>query len=150
MHAILLRVNKMHDFKKLAEIFKAYSYISSAYLFGSCAAEKAGPMSDVDIALLLKEPYPKGRELIHEEDYLCYRISRILSIKDIDLIDINNQGLVFQHTILRTGKLIYDADQDFRIKFEASVISKFCDFEPTLRIIQTYKLQGIKQRLMKV
>ncbi len=136
--------------RKLVDIFKDYSYLAAAYLFGSCAAEKAGPMSDVDIALLLKEPYPKGRELVHEEDYLSYRISKILSMNDIDLIDINNQGLVFQHTILRTGKLIYDADRDFRIRFEADVLSKFCDFEPTLRMMQTYQLQGIKQRLMRV
>lgn len=141
---------QMQDTWKLADIFKDYSYLAAAYLFGSCAAEKAGPMSDVDIALLLKEPYPKGRELIHEEDYLSYRISKVFSIKDIDLIDINNQGLVFQHTILRTGKLIYDADRDFRIKFEAGVISKFCDFEPTLRFMQRFHLQGIKQRLMRI
>ena len=146
-HTILL---EMHDFGKLAEIFRDYSYIASAHLFGSCAAEKAGPMSDMDIALLLKEPYPKGRELIHEEDYLSCRISKVLSVKEIDLIDMNSQGAVFQHTVLRTGKLIYDADRDFRVKFKAGVISKFCDFEPTLRFIWRFQLQGIKQRLIRI
>lgn len=140
----------MQNIEKLSDIFKEYSYIAAAYLFGSCAAKKAGPMSDMDIALLLKAPYPKGRELIHEEDYLSYRISKVLGGKDIDLIDMNNQGLVFQHTILRTGKIIYDADRDFRIKFEAGVISRFCDFEPTLRFMQRFHLQGIKKRLMRI
>lgn len=146
-HAMLLQ---MQESGKLIEIFRDYPYIASAYLFGSCAAKKAGPMSDVDIAILLREPYPRGRELIHEEDYLAYRIAKTLSMKDIDLIDINSQGLVFQHTILRTGKLLYDADSDFRIRFEAVVISKFCDFEPTLRYIERLKLQGVRSRLMRI
>lgn len=47
-------------------------------------------MSDVDIAVLLKGNAPKGRELIHEEDYLAYRIGKILRINEVDLIDLKN------------------------------------------------------------
>lgn len=136
----------MFDTKKLEDVFKDYPYIASAYLFGSRASERAGHMSDVDIAILLKDNAPKGRELIHEEDYLAYKIAKTLGAKDVDLIDLNKQGLIFQHNVLRTGRLIYDADPKHRIRFEMSVIIKFCDFEPTLRFIEKFHFQGRLRR----
>jgi predicted nucleotidyltransferase len=140
----------MLDLERLGIIFKDYPYIAAAYLFGSYATGKEGPMSDVDIALLLKEPFPKGRELIHEEDYLSYRIADDLKVKEVDLIDLNRQGLIFVHNVLRTGRLIYDADTDFRIKFVAKVISDYCDFEPTLRFMNNYYFDGYRRRLARL
>ncbi|MGQ9571361.1 MAG: type VII toxin-antitoxin system MntA family adenylyltransferase antitoxin [Thermodesulfovibrionales bacterium] len=136
----------MIDTKKLENIFKDYPYIASAYLFGSQALGKIGPMSDVDIAILLKEDAPKGRELIHEEDHLAYKITVALGVKEVDLIDLNSQRLIFRHNVLRTGKLIYDADPRFRISFEMRVITEFCDFEPTLKFIEKYHFKGRLRR----
>ncbi len=130
----------------LEEIFKEYPYIASAYLFGSAASGKAGPMSDVDIAILLNKNSPTGRQLIHAEDYLSYRLAKALRVKEVDLIELNRQGLLFQHNVLRTGILIYDADPSVRIRFVTRVISYFCDFAPTLRFMEKYQLKGLIQR----
>ena len=54
--------------------------------------------------ILLKDNAQKGRELIHED----YTIAKVLEVKEVDLINLNSQRLVFQHNVLRTGKLIYD------------------------------------------
>lgn len=135
------------NINKLIDIFKEYPYIASAYLFGSAAKGKAGPMSDVDIALLYKENAPEGRELIHAEDYLSYRIAKTLGVKEVDLVNLKEQGLVFQHNVIRSGKLIYDADPSFRIRFLTRLISNFCDFEPTLRFMNNYYFEGYKRRL---
>lgn len=135
------------NINKLIDIFKEYPYIASAYLFGSAAKGKAGPMSDVDIALLYKENAPEGRELIHAEDYLSYRIAKTLGVKEVDLVNLREQGLVFQHNVIRSGKLIYDADPSFRIRFLTRLISNFCDFEPTLRFMNNYYFEGYKRRL---
>lgn len=134
------------NFNNLKSLFEEYPYIAAAYLFGSYAKGKTGPMSDIDIAILLKDNAPEDRELLHEEDYLAYRISTILKIKKVDLMDINKRGLIFQHNVLKTGKLIYDYDPDFRIKFITRVISRFCDFEPTLKFIERFHIQGIINR----
>jgi len=133
-------------FEKLKDILKDYPYIASAYLFGSQVTGKTGPMSDVDIAILLKDNAPTGRALIHEEDYLAYRIEQALQAKGIDLVELNTHKLTFQHNVLRTGKLIYDADPVFRIGFETNVISDFCDFEPTLRFIEKLHIHGRLRR----
>lgn len=136
--------------KKLKEIFEEYHYIAASYLFGSHATGKMGPMSDVDIAILLKANAPIGRELLHEEDYLAYRIAKTLGVKEVDLVDLNNQGLIFQHNVLKTGKLIYDGAPALRIRFVTRIIAEFCDFEPTLRFIEKFHIQGILKRCEKL
>ncbi len=54
--------------ERLHEIFRSYPYIASAYVFGSQLRGRVTPMSDLDIAVLLREPHPAGRVLIHEMD----------------------------------------------------------------------------------
>ncbi len=134
------------DLKGLGGILGEYPFIASAYVFGSVASGKAGPMSDVDIALLLRHDAPSGKDLIHTEDYLAYRIAKELGVREVDIVDLNRQGLVFQHQVLKSGRLIYDADPALRIAFTASVISRFCDFEPTLRLIEHFRLKGLIRR----
>ncbi|MDP2753689.1 MAG: nucleotidyltransferase domain-containing protein [Nitrospirota bacterium] len=139
----------MIDIEKLKDLFRDYPYIASAHLFGSQASGKIGPMSDVDIAVLLKEPYPRGRYLIHKMDYLAFRIEEVLK-KEVDIVEMNRQGLIFQYNILRTGKLIYDADPSFRANYVSRLISAYCDFEPTISFIKRFHLHGIKYRLAKI
>ena len=140
----------MLDLEGLKTIFKDYPYVAAAYLFGSYAKGKKGAMSDIDIAVLLKEPYPKGRDLMHTMNYLAYRVEKALQAKEVDLIELNSQGLIFVHNVLKTGKLIYDADPEFRIRFVARVISYYCDFEPTLRFMDNYYYEGYKRRLAQL
>ena len=140
VRSIRIEIKELSE--KLKVILIEYPYIASAYLFGSQVKGTTNPTSDIDIAILIKNNAPKGRELIHEEDYLSYRIEKILNGKKVDLVEFNSQGLIFQHNILKTGKLIYDSDPNFRIKFEARVISNFCDFELTLRFIEKYHNKG--------
>lgn len=146
----------MLNIEKIRDIFKNYPYIASAYLFCSQALCRTTPMSDVDIAIILKDNAPKGRELIHQLDYIAYRIEEALQVKhvpeglyqgEVDLIELNRQGLIFVHNVLKTGKLIYDADPEFRTKFVSRVISNYCDFEPTLRFMDKYHFEGYKRRL---
>jgi hypothetical protein len=128
--------------EEIEKILKDYPYVAAAYLFGSHVFGTATPESDLDIAILLKKDAPEGRNLLHQEDYLAYRIGKALGVKEVDLIDLNSKGLIFQHNVLRTGRLIYDADPLFRIRFETSVIIHFCDFEPTLRYIEKLQLKA--------
>lgn len=135
------------NFERIKEIFKDYPYIASAYLFGSYAIGKRWAKSDLDLAILLTDDAPKGRELIHKMDYLAYRIEKGLQIKELDLIELNNQKLIFVHNILKTGKLIYDINPDFRVRFVAKAISYYCDFEVTIRFMNNYCFEGYRRRL---
>jgi len=130
----------------LNPIFRDYEYIAAAYLFGSLIQGKAGVLSDIDIAILLKDNAPLGVKLLDEENFLEYKISSFLGFKKVDLIILNHQGLVFQHNVLRTGKLIYEKDSEFRRRFEMRVIINFCDFKPTLDFIEKYHIKGRMRR----
>lgn len=134
------------DVKGLKAIFAEYSFIAAVYFFGSAVSGRSGPMSDVDMALLLKSGAPAGKDLIHVEDYLAYRIAKALDVREVDVVNLNKQGLVFQHQVLKSGRLIYEADSAFRVAFTARVISNFCDFEPTLRLIEKFRLKGLMRR----
>ncbi|MCX7793994.1 MAG: nucleotidyltransferase domain-containing protein [Thermodesulfovibrionales bacterium] len=136
----------MIDTEKLIDILKDYPYIASAYLFGSVATGKTGPLSDIDIAVLIKKEAPQGRELLHELDYIAYKIEKIFK-KPVDIIPMNNKGLIFQHNILKTGRLIYDNDPSFRIKYVSNLISAYCDFEPLLRFMRRFHFEGYRKRL---
>ncbi len=136
----------MNNTGELAILFRQYRYVTAAYLFGSASSGRAGPMSDLDIAILLSDDAPRGKELIHDEDYLAYQLEKLLGAGEVDLIDLNRQSLTFRHTVLRTGSLIYDADPPARVRFEAQVISAFCDFEPTLRFIEENSRRGRLKR----
>jgi len=62
------------DIKNLRRfLFKDYP----VYLFGSEVTGRTCPMNDIDIAVLLKEPYPRGRCLIHKMDYLAFRLEDV-------------------------------------------------------------------------
>lgn len=145
MKSIVTDINS----KRLKEIFSRYPYIAAAYLFGSYAQDREGPMSDIDIAILLKESHPEGKKLIHEINYLAYLLSKSFG-REFDLIVLNYQGLIFQHNVLKTGRLIYNADPDIRIRFETGVITHYCDFEPTLRFMDKYYPAGYRRRLARI
>jgi len=142
-------VEELLNLKELDLMFRGYPYIAAAYLFGSQAAGRTGPMSDVDFAVLLKDPHPEGRHLMHQLDHLAIAIEDLLK-KEVDVIAMNRQGLIFQHNVLRTGRLIYDADPVFRTGYVSRLISSYCDFEPTIRFMDKYYFEGYKKRLEKV
>jgi len=141
-------VEELLNFKELDDLFKGYPYIAAAYLFGSQAAGRTGPMSDVDIAVLLKKPHPEGRRLIHRMDHLSIAVEELLN-KEVDVIEMNRQGLIFQYNVLRTGKLLYDADPIFRAAYVSRLISSYCDFEPTIRLMNKYYFEGYRKRLAR-
>jgi predicted nucleotidyltransferase len=142
-------VNKF-DLQKLKSTFEDYPYIAAAWLFGSHAKGTVWKMSDVDIAILVNDEAPTGRELLHDESYLSYQLSKTLGGKEVDLVNLKSQGLIFQHNVLRTGIVIYDSAPDYRIRFETRVICNYCDFEPTLRFMEKFYLQGRLRRLARL
>lgn len=131
---------------EIGSIFENYDYIAAAYLFGSQVRGTNNILSDLDIAILLKENSPPGLTLLNEKLLLEYKIQSHFKVNQVDLVELNSQGLVFQHNIIKRGELIYDNDSQFRKRFETKVILDYCDFQPTLRLIEKYHLQGRLRR----
>jgi predicted nucleotidyltransferase len=140
------RMRKINE-GEIALLFKAYPFIVAAYQFGSTTRGQEGPLSDLDIAILVDdERAPSDLELLRVELLLAYEIQKHLGISEVDLITLNRQRLPFQHAVLQTGRLIYEADSRYRIPFVQKVIQAYLDFKPTLELIGKFHTQGRMRR----
>jgi predicted nucleotidyltransferase len=132
---------------EVAPFFRTYPSIVAAYQFGSTVRGQEGPLSDLDIAILVDDKRaPEAFDLLKIELILAHELQKHLGVSEIDLITLNRQKLNLQHGILRTGRLIYEADRRYRIRFSQMVIEGYLDFQPTLALIGQYHTRGRLRR----
>lgn len=111
---------------KIKNIFLQEPEAIAVYLFGSIAAGKAGPNSDVDLAVLFDPELSKERKF-------DLRLHYIFKLEDgigmpVDVVDLSTVSLVFQHRVLRTGVLVYEKDKKKRIMYEVCLRREYFDF----------------------
>lgn len=103
--------------------------VEVVYLFGSQAMGTAGPISDIDIGILLNSNIAK-------ENYFNYRLSftsKLVSIfqKDkVDVVILNECPPLLKDRVIRYGKVIYCRDEIQRIRFEVKTLDEYLDFLP--------------------
>jgi hypothetical protein len=113
-----------------AVLAEAPSSVVAAWLFGSRARGDEGPGSDVDVALLFREP-PEPR-LGNEAHELEGRIEEALGLP-AQVVVANDAPPDLVHRVLRDGTLLVDRDPLFRAHFETKARNDFFDVEPFLR-----------------
>jgi len=120
---------------------RRYPEISAAYLFGSTATQRSGPLSDVDLALLLVPDTSQSRTL----SLICDVASDVQECfqKEADVKILNRlrlSDLPFLYEILSTGKLIYERDSQHHRSFVAGAIMAYLDFQPVYeRMLRNYR-----------
>ncbi|RKX38533.1 MAG: nucleotidyltransferase domain-containing protein [Thermotogae bacterium] len=87
-------------FQKLVEDLEKHPKVIAAVLFGSCAREEQTPLSDIDIAVFLKDPTPDD-----EAD-----IGSMYS-DSIDLVLFHRLPLYIQFEVLKDGKEVFVKDR---------------------------------------
>lgn len=95
---------------------------TSAYiiiLFGSAAADRLRPDSDIDLAFLSEKSLS-----VYEVFILAQELADDLGRK-VDLVDMSKASTVFKSIILGTGKMIYSADENRKHEFQ---INTFKDY----------------------
>ena len=96
--------------------------ILAVYVFGSLASGQRSPDSDLDLAVL-----PSNR-LDPEK---LYRLARALEAQldiDVDLVDLWEASTVLTNQVITTGRLLYCADSDKVLDFEARSLSEYGHF----------------------
>lgn len=116
--------------------------ISIAYFYGSFLDETFNKNSDVDIALVFKEPPDKLR-LFKMEMKITDLLDRKFKIP-FDVRTINDAPLKVKGEIITHGELIYCTDEEFRVDFETHYRSRYFDFLPTLRAMREVYLESVK------
>ncbi len=95
------------------------------YLHGSHARGTQGPLSDIDLAVLL-EP-ERGRDYRIYGDLLA-ALQDACGRDDIDLVIFNTAGPIIRDRVIRHGRLVYARSEAQRIAFEADALKRAMDF----------------------
>ena len=130
---------------KLTEFFSGRQDIEFAYLFGSIARNQGRPLSDIDIAVYLREADP-DLDLFQERLKLLHQLYTLLRTEKIDLILLNNSPIGLNYRILISGRLVSENNPGKRTAFYEKTIRDYLDFSPLLqyrdRIIRKKMREG--------
>ena len=114
--------------KKVNSILKEKEVIFS-YLYGSITQNKLSQLSDIDIAVYLKEDVNKySRHRIRLE--LIGKLESIFGSKRVDLVILNDIGILLSFEIINSGIVLYQSDELKRLEFEENTIKFYLDFKP--------------------
>jgi uncharacterized protein len=109
-----------------------------AYLFGSQASGKTGPLSDVDLGILFSE----NVDIQQVSSEMASRISKVVHGKSVDIVSLNKAPVELAYAVIVQGVCIYRVSEAERVEFEAQVLSKYGDYLPVLRAMRRDILEG--------
>jgi len=112
---------------------------SLIYIFGSTVKGKGRKESDIDIAFLRDKRIDE-----YELFILSQKLADILK-KEVDLIDLSKTSTVFKIQIIKTGKLIYNSDNNRKMYFQMRTMKDYALLnEERQEIINKIKSSGAR------
>jgi len=115
------------NFVELKKYFASFQpEISLAIMFGSYGTKRQKADSDLDFAVLFSTEVD-----IYVEMRLLAGLSDLLSIENIDLVNLNKASIMVQHEVL-AGKLIYEKDPVITSDYFEKVFKYYCDYAPVM------------------
>ena len=115
-----------------------------AYLFGSQARGEAGPLSDVDVAVLLEDGL-SAEEMLALRLRLMEAIGRALGVERVDVVALNDAPYLLQHRVIRDGRVLLARDELARVRYEFRVLRDYLDF----RYFEDKYFQAMEDRILK-
>lgn len=113
--------------QRLATIAQALAPIPDvvfAYLFGSVASGRPGPLSDVDVAVYLEEGTDCGRRRFE----VIEALARHLGTDGIDVVVLNSAPIALAGRVLSGRRVILDRRPFVRHRYESLTAREFLDF----------------------
>lgn len=109
---------------QVVDFLKNRQKVVFAYLFGSLARDKVLPLSDIDIAIYLKE----GVDLNKEKMNILQDLIDLLGTEEVDLVLLNTAPLTLRARIVENKKILVDKEPFLRHSFESLVLREYFDF----------------------
>jgi len=111
-----------------------------AYLFGSVAAGRAGPGSDLDVAVLFADdPAPGALDRLTEE-------LEDVGGRRVDLVDLGKASPLLAHQVVSKGRCLVARNEAERARFETRTVLRYCDTAHLRRIQHAYLSQRAQAR----
>jgi predicted nucleotidyltransferase len=125
----MIKYNKLPDnittlLPHAVNYLQSHPKVLFAYLFGSLAAGKPQPLSDVDIAVFLDQTLKTTEYKLG----ILGKLIDILRTDEIDLVVLNTAELPLIMNIIKNRKLIVDKSPFTRHGFESLTMRKYFDF----------------------
>jgi len=95
-----------------------------AYLFGGLARGVVRPLSDVDIAVYLRDT----ANLAEYKILLFDRLTELLGTSELDLVTLNTAPVSIVGRILQNKLILVDKEPFLRHRFESAKLREFFDF----------------------
>ena len=124
----------------LHPVFAKHDEIVAVYLFGSHATEEATPRSDIDLGAVYREAPALMVELALEAE-----ICAALGTEHLDLVNLNKARIELQFRAIKSGQVIYCADDLARADFVEMVLDRNGDYGITMRQMAQDFLAGLKE-----
>lgn len=108
---------------RVATVCRQETTVIAAYLFGSYAKGVPRPGSDLDVALLVKEPILDAFSLLS----LSVSLHRVCSC-EVDVVLLNRAGELLKREVRHSGILVFERDAEARKRFEIMGRKSYEDF----------------------
>jgi uncharacterized protein len=119
-------------------VLAAVPDVLAVYVYGSFARREDWPSSDLDIALLL----PSGRripDVLQLTGDISQRVHR-----DVDVVDLRRAGDVLRREVLDSGRVLFQADPEQVLAWEASALTRYGHYREEVRgILEDFRRTGI-------
>lgn len=113
------------DLKKILKLLSEHPKVVAVYLFGSYAKGEERPMSDIDIAVILKRPTSRDEGDIGS-----------LYSKDIDLVLFHRLPLYIQHEVFKYGRELLVKDEEELVRVKLRVMRGYLEMERLYRLLE--------------
>lgn len=124
---------------RLVQALEGHPRVVFARLFGSHGRGDAGPGSDVDVAIWLRDPQP-------DDDIAMNGLATdALHRDDVDAVVLNTASVTLAFEALK-GRLLVSQDEGERIVAEAAIMSRYYDRLPSIRRHLAHAAQAIRER----
>jgi uncharacterized protein len=108
----------------LAQALDPFPDVVFACLFGSHAGGRAGPLSDVDVAVYLEEGTDFGRQRLD----IIEALARHLGTDEVDVVVLNGAPIALAGRVLLQRRVIVDRRPFVRHRYESLTAREFLDF----------------------
>jgi len=127
-----------HDLtERLRRLLSGAPGVLVAYLYGSHARGQPGPLSDVDVALLLDSDDDQRRLELTAE------IAHAVAPARADVVVLNDAPVALAYRVLRDGNVLVSCDDRARVEHRVRTIDRYLDMAPARRLLAS----GTRNRL---
>jgi len=139
------QMNKQNIIEKIRNYLYQKSEIDFAYIFGSFTQKDY--YNDIDIAVYIKSGFNYKNFNLYPFGYaslISGELLKIINYKKVDVVVMNNAGLLILNRIVNKGLLLFDRDIFRRIYFENRIRKEYIDSENIRKIKDFYMKEKIQ------